>query len=227
MFDKEKFSSKLNEINNTYNNMTEFAKKANFDRSYISKYIHKRLSNPPSPKILERIANASNGKTRYEELMQICGYTNYMYTFFFDDAVHQLEDGRIPIIREISYITEKKAFEFYFSGSEYINSNFELDNNKEYFAYKTQDDSMLPLLGIGDIAIIEKTNDYKNGNTCLISLDNKLILIRKIIKFDDYIELHTAFPYSQPIKITNEEKEARNFTILGKVIKAENQSAFK
>ncbi len=74
MFNKENFSSILREINSTYSSMTEFAQKASFDRTYISKYINMKLSNPPTPKILDKIANASNGVATYEELMHVCGY---------------------------------------------------------------------------------------------------------------------------------------------------------
>lgn len=74
MFSKEEFSEILKEINNTYSNMTEFSETAKFDRTYISKYINQKLNNPPSPKILGKIANASNGITSYEHLMRICGY---------------------------------------------------------------------------------------------------------------------------------------------------------
>lgn len=34
-----------------------------------------KLNEPPKPKILEKLANASNGLTTYDELMQVCGYT--------------------------------------------------------------------------------------------------------------------------------------------------------
>lgn len=74
MFFKEEFAEVLKKINNTYSNMTEFSENAKFDRTYISKYINLKLSNPPSPKILEKIANASNGITSYEHLMRLCGY---------------------------------------------------------------------------------------------------------------------------------------------------------
>ena len=104
---------------------------------------------------------------------------------------------------------------------------FKWDYIHNYFGYRINDDSMLPLVGIGDLAIIEEINSYSNGQTCLISIDDKTIFIRKIIDFKEYIELHTAIPYSQPIKLTDEEKQKRNFKILGKVIKVENSSAFK
>lgn len=102
-----------------------------------------------------------------------------------------------------------------------------LDLTKQYFGYRITDDSMLPLAGIGDLAIIQKTDIYENGQTCLISLDSNLIFIRKIIDFKDYMELHTTITYNQPIKLTNAEKQNRNFKILGKVISVYNTSAFK
>ena len=76
MFNQNKFSNILSQINSTYSTMTDFGKKASFDRTYISKYINKKLKNPPTPKILEKIANASNGIISYNELMEICGYIN-------------------------------------------------------------------------------------------------------------------------------------------------------
>lgn len=73
-FNKERFSSVLSEIYNQYHNQTKFAKKANIDRTYISKYINQKLEVPPSAPILRRLANASKGIITYQELMQMCGY---------------------------------------------------------------------------------------------------------------------------------------------------------
>lgn len=72
---------------------------------------------------------------------------------------------------------------------------------------------------------MKKTDTFKNGDTCLISLDNNEI-IRKILDFKDYIELHTIFS-NKPERLTKEDIKKRNFKILGKVIKAENKSYFK
>ena len=74
MFNKLKFSQILNKINNTYDTMTEFAEKSGVNRTYLSQYINQKLDNPPSPKVLTKIAKYSNGITNYEELMEICGY---------------------------------------------------------------------------------------------------------------------------------------------------------
>lgn len=219
MFFKDKFASIMTQIKETYSSQEEFAKYSGVGRTYISQYMNANLDTPPKPKILEKIANASKGITTYDELMQICGYTNYMVDSFFDDAIHQ-NNNKIPIVYDIKYNKDQNKY-IVTSDSNYISANFSMEENKEYFAYKVKDNSMLPLLDIGDLAIIEKTDKYENGQTCLISLDNKNILIRKIVDFKDYIELHTALSFSQPIKLTKEDMKNKNFTILGKVIKAE------
>lgn len=87
------------------------------------------------------------------------------------------------------------------------------------FALQINDNSMLPLLGIGDIAIITEEFNFESGQTCLL-LTNNIVMIRKIIKTEDFYELQAMNPY-YPIEKTKELK------IYGKVIKAENNSAFK
>lgn len=225
MFNKDEFANILIKINKEYSNMSEFAKQTNSDRSYISKYIHKKLNNPPTPKILAGFANASKGLITYEELMKICGYTNNMTDFFFNDVIKQ-RDNKIPIVYEINFDEKKQQF-VVTADNNYISINFDIEDNKEYYAYRVKNDDMLPLLGTNDIAIIEKTSKFRNGETCLISLDNTNILIRKIIDLKDSIELQAPYPYIKPIKLTNDDITNKKFKILGKVIRAENSSAFK
>lgn len=74
MFDKIKFAHILRNISQTYNNQREFSQKSGINRTYISQYINMKLDEPPKPKILEKLANASSNTTSYHELMQVCGY---------------------------------------------------------------------------------------------------------------------------------------------------------
>ncbi len=74
MFDKIKFAQILKNINETYDSQRDFAKKSEINRTYLSQYMNMKLEAPPKPKILEKLANASNGITTYNELMKICGY---------------------------------------------------------------------------------------------------------------------------------------------------------
>ncbi len=216
MFDKNRFSEILKNIYNTYDNQRLFAEATGVNRGYLSRYINKKIDSPPSPKILKGIADASKGITTYEELMKICGHVTEK-TFGNNSMVN----NNISVITIFEFLNGKKQP----YNDLWIDKSI-LEPSHQYFAFKTNDDSMLPLLGKGDIAIIEKSNSYQNGNTCLISIDND-ILIRKIVDFKDYIELYTAIPYSQPTKITNEEKTKNKFKVLGKVIRVENSSAFK
>lgn len=217
MFNKNKFANIIKKINELYENQTDFAKKARVNRTYLSQYMNLKLDSPPSPKKLRGIADASKGITTYEELMEICGHVTEL-TFANKSIVEQNISVLILFIAESGQLVPYNEL--------WVDKNI-LEHGHQYFAFKSSDDSMLPLVGIGDIVIIEKTETYENGNTCLISLDNEIIFIRKIVDFKDYIELQTAFPFNQPIKLTNDEKEKRNFKILGKVIKVENFSAFK
>lgn len=217
MFNKIQFANIIKKINELYENQTDFANKASINRTYLSQYMNLKLDSPPSPKKLRGIADASKGVTTYEELMEICGHVNES-KFNNKSIVEQNISVLILFIAESGKLVPYNEL--------WVDKNI-LEYNHQYFAFKSNDDSMLPLVGIGDIVIIEKTETYENGNTCLISLDNEIIFIRKIVDFKDYIELQTAFPFNQPIKLTNDEKEKRNFKILGKVIKVENFSAFK
>ena len=76
MFDKKAFSEILTKIYNTYSNQRDFADATDVNRAYLSQYINQKLDNPPTPKILMKIAKASKGITTYEELMKVCGHIN-------------------------------------------------------------------------------------------------------------------------------------------------------
>lgn len=81
-FDTKAFSNILKTL--CYNTVTEFAQKAKIDRTYLTKYIKEKLKRPPSPGILRRIADNSDGLFTYLELMYICGY-------FREDEYHILK----------------------------------------------------------------------------------------------------------------------------------------
>lgn len=74
MFDKNEFATIIRNIKETYETQEEFSKKSEIGRTYLSQYMNMKLDEPPKPKILEKLANASNGITTYEYLMRICGY---------------------------------------------------------------------------------------------------------------------------------------------------------
>lgn len=105
MFDENKFSKILKEIISQYDSISSFAEKSSLDRTYISKYVNKKLEHPPSPDILKKIANNSNGITNYIELMKICDYLDEN----MEDkmAIHSNEYDKIEqLVREKIYNLE-------------------------------------------------------------------------------------------------------------------------
>ncbi len=104
--------------------------------------------------------------------------------------------------------------------------------NNNYFEFITEDDSMFPLLDIGDIALIYKQNkidttDNKNKGTYLLKLNGKNT-IRKIV-LDEENNTYQLVAMNTCCKTTyvSIENIYTEITILGKVVKAENESAFK
>ena len=110
----------------------------------------------------------------------------------------------------------------------YLSANYANYDLQNCFALQIQNDtSMAPLLDNSDIAVIHSQNDYDSGQTCLISLDDNTILIRKILKLsNDSIELHAMNPYYPVIVLQEQEIKNRKFKVIGKIIRAENNSAF-
>ncbi len=77
MFNKNKFADILKKIISQYDSITSFAEKSSLDRTYISKYVNKKLEHPPSPDVLRRISNNASNITNYLNLLYICDYLNY------------------------------------------------------------------------------------------------------------------------------------------------------
>ena len=76
-FDKENFSKILTKIKDTYGSINQMAEKTGVTSAYLSKLIRLMYDNAPSPEILKKIANNSNGVVSYYELMILCGYVDY------------------------------------------------------------------------------------------------------------------------------------------------------
>ena len=104
-------------------------------------------------------------------------------------------------------------------------TDIEDDNPQNYFAVKASDNSMAPLLDIGDIAIIKKYKEFINGKTYLLKIKDEATIIRKIIQSDDEsVELQALNMWNYP---TQTGLTMNNIEILGEVVRVENNSAFK
>ena len=242
MFLKKSFSDVLKLISNTYENQRDFAEKSSINRTYLSKYINCSLDSPPSPKILQKLANASNGVADYEDLMRICGYIG-------DICGERLKKCRLEqnlSIDEVSNMvgTTSKKLTLWENGHNY-NMDFETSckladlynvelnwligykaPKKNTIIYKVKDNSMSPILGIDDIAYIYCKSDYISGETIFFKLEDKEY-IRKIVETNNSIELQALNSEYSTIKLSKKDLEKHNFQVLGKVTEARNKSAFK
>jgi SOS-response transcriptional repressor LexA len=99
------------------------------------------------------------------------------------------------------------------------------EDPKNYFAVQASDNSMAPLLDVGDIAIIKKYKEFFNKKTYLLKIKGGAPIIRKVIQSDDgKIELQAMNMWNFPIQ---DNLTLNDIEILGEVIKVENKSAFK
>lgn len=99
------------------------------------------------------------------------------------------------------------------------------DAPKNFFAIYASDNSMAPLLDVGDIAIIKKYKEFLNGKTYLLKIKGGTPIIRKVIKSDDgKVELQAMNMWNFPIQY---DFNFEDLEILGEVVKVENNSAFK
>lgn len=250
MFNKDLFSNILKKINDEYPSMTEFAKAASLDRSYISKYINKKLNNPPTPKILSGITNASKSLTTYDELMAVCGYIklNGLYNMDLNNdeiiILNQMlldykdfsgqKDNKFNKFNEQKYLNKlpdesrnKILIAFRINSLDLILNKQNKDINNDEFEFVSEDDAMYPLLDIGDIALIHKQDYIEDGATLLISMNNSYT-IRKFILNEDkasysLVAMNACYK-NIDININDINTKVK---ILGKVIKTENRSAFK
>lgn len=192
MFDQDKFANILKKINENYNTMTDFGKSASFDRTYISKYINKKLNNPPTPKILEKVAKASKGITTYSELMDICGYLDIPSRKSIKKRIY--DANKSEIIQHNFSNNEQKIIEDYLisdsSDSDYNEkfNRFEsllysLDEDKKNFLLEFCPKILLnashELINFSDTidSVFDKSNQIFEKTLCLDELGNSVIPI--------------------------------------------------
>nr|DAY64186.1 MAG TPA: bifunctional HTH-domain containing protein/aminotransferase [Caudoviricetes sp.] len=99
------------------------------------------------------------------------------------------------------------------------------EDPNNFFAIYASDNSMAPLLDIGDIAIIKKYKEFTNRKTYLLKIKKGSPIIRKVIQNDDgNLELQAMNMWNFPpqTNLTMDDIE-----LIGEVIKVENKSAFK
>lgn len=103
---------------------------------------------------------------------------------------------------------------------DYIDPAINIPNMEEYFGLLVKGDSMAPLFDEGDYLIVNKTdNEFENGKVCIVLIEKEEATVKKVIKTDTSIELHTFNPYYPVKKFTYEEMEKLPVKIVGVVVR--------
>ena len=116
----------------------------------------------------------------------------------------------VPLLGKASCGNPIEAIE---QPNEYFDLPVTMINGKnEVFTLKTSGDSMINV-GIydGDIIVVEKRNDAKNGDTVVALTDDNEVTVKTFYKEADHFRLQPENDYMEPIILDN-------VTILGKVI---------
>ena len=166
----------------------------------------------------------ANGLTQ-EELGKYIGVQKSAIRKYEKGAVKNIKRSSIEIMSSLFKVSPS-----YLMCIENTSNSEEIESN--YFEFTTEDDAMFPLADIGDKALIFKQDKIDDvltpgKGTYLIKLDNKNT-IRKIelSKDEKFYTLTAMNPCYKTADILKDELYEK-IQIIGKVVKTENQSAFK
>lgn len=145
-----------------------------------------------------------------------------------EDADIDILKNKIPILGTVkagyNWLAEENITG-YITDSDII-KNYE-KNIGEYFALKVTGDSMLPLLSEGDLVIVHKQSDVESGQTAIILINGDEATVKKVIKTNDGIELHSMNPYYPKKKFSFDDIKNLPVEIIGRVKEAKIKGAFE
>lgn len=143
-FDAIAFSNILKTLCGYYGSINKLADKTGITASYICKLTKLKYEEAPSPKILRKIADNSDGLFTYLELMYICGYfTSEEYSILPRKENKMRNPDRIPeILKELEEFW--KQVPDWRLGQVISNFSYELTGNNDPFYI--EDNKLLELL---------------------------------------------------------------------------------
>ncbi|SNY26835.1 Peptidase S24-like [Orenia metallireducens] len=198
MFKKIEFKE-LIEIALGDRSITQYANESDVNRTYISKIINEKLDSPPSPEILKKLAEHSQGRVTYKELMLIAGYLEGI------ESMEKLKDMiEIPIVESLSNLDKIKGYK--------LISKDKVKYDGHFF-FKMKDDSMLNSgIKAGSLVLIRRQPEIDNEDIAAIIVDSNELL-RKVYIVNDKLLLQPDNPNFKNELVSNEDVK-----IIGKSI---------
>ena len=195
--------------------LTELIKNGNYTLDQIAEAAGKRAAT------ISRYASGEIKGVKRSTIIAIAdlyGVSPSWLAGLSDEKYSNTKQIRIPILRI-------KNIDDIFSDVnvvDYMDMKFRKDTPdiENYFAIEPTEDNMLPLLGLGDLAIVHYQSNVQNGQTALVYIpERNVITIKKIIKNDNVFELYSMNPYF-PVE------KSKDIKILGRVVKSQSENAF-
>ena len=201
-----------------------FASKCGLSYTYISmleKNIDYRTGKPIAPTLdsVKYISNAMN--IPIDDLLKMLD----------DEQEFKLNEDVLPNNLNVIPIlgTVKAGYEWLAEENvvDYVTLKENIPNIKEYYALKITGDSMLPLLSEGDLVIVHDQDDVESGQTAVILINGEEATVKKVVKTNEGIELHSMNPYYPVKKFTYEDMKSIPVKIIGRVKEAKIKGAFE
>lgn len=102
---------------------------------------------------------------------------------------------------------------------DYITFKVDGTDKENYYALNVVGNSMAPIFDDGDIVIVHKQDDFRNGENCIVLINDNESTIKKVYKGNTGIELKAINPYYPPRTFSNEEIKNLPVQIIGVVEK--------
>lgn len=201
-----------------------FASKCGLSYTYISmleKNIDYRTGKPIAPTLdsVKYISNAMN--IPIDDLLKMLD----------DEQEFKLNEDVLPNNLNVIPIlgTVKAGYDWLAEENvvDYVTLKENIPNIKEYYALKITGDSMLPLLSEGDLVIVHNQDDVESGQTAVILINGEEATVKKVVKTNEGVELHSMNPYYPVKKFTYEDMKSIPVKIIGRVKEAKIKGAFE
>lgn len=177
----------------------------------VAYYYYESEKRDMSPEIILKLSNYFNVSTDY-----LLGKTDIR------NAVVSI--SKIPILGTVKagydWLAEENVVD-------YLTIKENLPNVEEYYALRITGDSMLPLLSEGDLVIVHDQDDVESGQTAVVLINGEEATVKKVVKTNEGIELHSMNPYYPVKKFTVEDMNNIPVKIIGRVKEAKIKGVFE
>lgn len=197
-------------LNRAMGNMSQatFARKVGVADSVISRW--RRGITRPTPDMLRRLAEASEGRVSYEELLEAAGYIERKWdidSHYYDKRTKYLFVPLLGNIRGGEPMWMDQDLEGYLGVDASILRG-------EGFALRVSGDSMSgDRIHDGDIVIVRRQNYIDPNDIAVISIDGEEATLKRVRFVDGKAVLVPSNPAYEPIIVS-----ASRVRILGKVV---------